>query len=470
MTETQQFDVIIIGGGPGGYVAAIRAAQLGFSVAIVEKRARLGGTCLNIGCIPSKALLDSSEHYSLAAHSFSDHGIGLKDLTIDVPTMIGRKNKIVDELTRGIAGLMKKNKVQTFVGFGKLAGEMNVSVELEGGETQQLTAKRNILLATGSVSTQLPFAKVDGDKIISSTEALDLDAVPKRLVIVGAGYIGLELGSVWNRLGSEVIFVEMLPRIVPFMDDDIAEAHFRNLKKQGMTFHMNTKVAGIDVAADKAHVKIILPDNTEQTIDCDKVLISIGRSPFTDGLNLEAAGVELDERRRVKVDEHFNTTAPGISAIGDIIRGPMLAHKAEEEGVAWAELLAGKAGHVNYDAIPSVVYTWPEASSVGLTETEAHEKHGDDVRVGKFTFAANGRAKAMGERDGFVKVISGPHDRLLGVHIFGPRASDLIAEATIVLEYNGTAEDIARTCHAHPTLAEALKEAAMAVDGRAIHS
>lgn len=470
MADKQQFDVIVIGGGPGGYVGAIRAAQLGFSVAIIEKRGKLGGTCLNVGCIPSKALLDSSEHYSMAAHSFASHGIKVSGLEIDVPTMIARKNKVVDELTRGIAGLMKKNRIESLDGFGRLTGGMGVAVDLSDGSTRELTAAKAVLLATGSVSTALPFAKVDGDRIITSTEALDLQSVPERLVVVGAGYIGLELGSVWKRLGAEVVFVEMLPRIVPFMDADIADALFRSLKKQGLKFHMETKVAGIDTSGPRPVVSIVKPDGTQEGIECDKVLVSIGRSPFTEGLNLEAAGVELDERRRVRVDDQFATTAPGVYAIGDIIRGPMLAHKAEEEGMAWAELLAGKAGHVNYDAIPSVVYTWPEASSVGLTEAEARGKHGDEVRVGRFLFAANGRAKAMGERDGFVKVVSGPHDRLLGVHIFGPRASDMIAEATAVLEFNGTAEDIARTCHAHPTLSEALKEAALAVDGRVIHS
>jgi dihydrolipoamide dehydrogenase len=469
MSDTN-FDVVILGAGPGGYVAAIRAAQLGFKTAIVDKRKSLGGTCLNVGCIPSKALLDSSELYTMANHSFALHGIQVSGVQMDVPAMLARKNKVVDELTKGVAGLMKKNKVTVFHGAGALAGGMKVTVSTDDGTTTELTAAKNILIATGSVSTQLPFAPVDGDKIISSTEALDLKEVPKHLVIVGGGYIGLELGSVWKRLGAEVTVVEMLPKIVPFMDHDAADALFKSLQRQGLKFLMGTKLNGIDTSGARATVSVTSAEGAEQKLECDKVLVSIGRSPYTAGLGLEKAGVQLDERKRIKVDERYQTSAPGISAIGDVIPGPMLAHKAEEEGVAWAEMLAGKAGHVNYDAIPSVVYTWPEASSVGLTEAQAREKFGDEIRIGKFPFIANGRAKAMNEREGFVKVIAGPKDRLLGVHIFGPRASDMIAEAVAVIEFGGTAEDIARTCHAHPTLSEALKEAAMAADGRVIHS
>jgi dihydrolipoamide dehydrogenase len=467
MSETT-FDVIVVGAGPGGYVAAIRAAQLGFTVALVEKRKTLGGTCLNVGCIPSKALLDSSELYSMATHSFASHGIKVGDVGMDVPAMVARKNKVVDELTRGVAGLMKKNKVAVFEGAGRLAGGMKVVVA--GEKETELTAKKNILLAMGSVPTELPFARFDGDKIVSSTEALDFDRVPDRLVVVGAGYIGLELGSVWKRLGAEVTVVEMLPRFLPFMDAEAADALFKSLKKQGIQFRMGAKVEAIDPSGAKPVVRITTAEGKAEAIECDKVLVCVGRRPFTKDCGLDVAGVELDERGRVKVDDHYNSNVPGISAIGDLIQGPMLAHKAEEEGVAWAELLAGKAGHVNYDAIPSVIYTWPEAASVGLTEEQAREKHGDEVRVGKFQFIANGRAKAMAEREGFVKVLAGPRDRLLGVHIFGPRASDMIAEAVAVMEFGGTTEDIARTCHAHPTLSEALKEAAMAVDGRAIHS
>ncbi|MGI8906764.1 MAG: dihydrolipoyl dehydrogenase [Candidatus Sumerlaeaceae bacterium] len=468
MSETT-FDAIVIGAGPGGYVAAIRAAQLGFKTAIIDKRKALGGTCLNVGCIPSKALLDSSELYALATHSFAVHGIEVANVGLNIPAMIARKNKVVDELTRGVAGLMKKNKITVFNGAGSLAGGMKVNLQTDSG-AQELTASKNILIASGSVATQLPFAKCDGDKIVSSTEALDFKEVPAHLVVVGGGYIGLELGSVWRRLGSQVTVVEMLPKIVPFMDQDAGDALFKSLQRQGLIFLMETKVNGIDTAAARPVISVTTPDGKEQKIECDKVLVSIGRSPYTDGLGLNNAGVQLDDRKRIKVDEHFQTSAPGISAIGDVIPGPMLAHKAEEEGVAWAELLAGKPGHVNYDAIPSVVYTWPEASSVGLTEAQARERYGDEIQIGKFAFVANGRAKAMNEREGFVKVIAGPKDRLLGVHIFGPRASDMIAEAVAVIEFGGTAEDIARTCHAHPTLSEALKEAALAADGRVIHS
>lgn len=463
------FDCIVIGAGPGGYVAAIRAAQLGFNTAIIDKRARLGGVCLNVGCIPSKALLDSSEIYHTATHSFKTHGISADNITMDVPAMIGRKDKVVDELTRGIAGLMKKNKVTVFHGKGELLGDSKVKVTADDGSEQTITANKNILLATGSVSIDLPFAKVDGKAILSSTEALDMQEVPKHLVVIGGGYIGLELGSVWLRLGAKVTVIEMLPELVPFMDRETATALHKSLKKQGMNFKMGTKVNAVETSGDSAVVTVTGPDGNEEKIDCDKILVSIGRRPFTQGIGLEAAGVELDERGRIKIDEHYNTTAAGVSAIGDVVPGPMLAHKAEEEGVAWAENLAGKDGHVNYDVIPSVVYTWPEASSVGLTEEQAREQFGDDVKVGKFPFAANGRAKAMGERDGFVKIIAGPYDRVVGVHIFGPRASDMIAEAAAVMEFNGTAEDIFRTCHSHPTLSEAMKEAALTVHGRAIH-
>lgn len=468
--DNTQFDVIVIGAGPGGYVAAIRAAQVGLRTAIIDKRKALGGTCLNIGCIPSKALLDSSELFSMARHSFAAHGISTGDVGIDVKTMIVRKNKVVDELTRGVAGLMKKNKITIFNGTARLSGKMKVAVRDETGGEQTISATMNILIATGSVSSELPFAKFDGKKIVSSTEALDFTEIPKRLVVVGGGYIGLELGSVWNRLGSEVIVVEMLPKIVPFMDAEVADALFKSLQRQGLKFHMGAKVNAVDASPSRPVVKITTSAGKDESIECDKVLVSVGRRPFYDGLGLEEAGVQLDSARRIKVDEHYRTSAEGISAIGDVIAGPMLAHKAEDEGVAWAELVAGKPGHVNYDAIPSVVYTWPEVANVGLTEEQAREKYGEDVHIGKFPFIANGRAKAMGEREGFVKVISGPRDRLLGVHIFGPRASDMIAEAVAVMEFGGTAEDIARTCHSHPTLSEALKEAALAADGRVIHS
>jgi dihydrolipoamide dehydrogenase len=463
------FDVVVIGAGPGGYVAAIRAAQLGFKVAIVEKRKTLGGTCLNVGCIPSKALLDSSELYSLAAHGFADHGIRAAGVEADVPAMIARKNRVVDELTRGVAMLMQKNKIAVFAGAGRLAGGGKVVVDGAQGAVE-LTATRNILLAAGSVSTDIPPAPIDGERVVTSTEALDFQSVPKHLVVVGAGYIGLELGSVWRRLGAKITVVEMLPKILPFMDGEIATNLHRSLQRQGFEFKLGATLSGVVANGDQVAVIAETADGKQARIECDKVLVSVGRRPCTEGLGLETAGVQLDERRRVKVDEHFQTSAEGISAIGDLIPGPMLAHKAEDEGVAWAELLAGKPGHVNYDAIPSVVYTWPEAASAGMTEEQAREKFPEGLRIGKFRFMANGRAKAMGEREGIIKVIAAPNDRLLGVHIFGPRASDMIAEAVAVLEFGGTSEDIARTCHAHPTLSEALKEAALAADGRAIHA
>lgn len=464
------FDCIIIGAGPGGYVAAIRAAQLGFKTAIIDKRKSLGGTCLNIGCIPSKALLDSSELYEVAQNSFKVHGITADNVKVDVPTMVARKNKVVDELTRGVAGLMKKNKIAIFHGAGKITANNQVTVTAEDGSSQVLTAGKSVLIATGSVPVELPFAKADGKNIMTSTEILDLQEVPKHLVIIGGGFIGLELGSVWRRLGAEVTVIEMMAELVPFSDKDVRTAFVKGLTKQGFKFMLSTKLNGIEYAGDKCLISVTPEGGTEQKIEADKVLLSIGRKPFTEGLGLDEMKIEKDERGRVKVDDHFQTNVPGVHAIGDAIAGPMLAHKAEEEGVAWAELLAGKAGHVNYDAIPSVVYTWPEISSVGLTEEQAREKFGDDVKVGKFSFMANGRAKAMNEKEGFVKVISGPNDRLLGCHIYGPRAGDLIAEAVTVMEFNGTAEDIARTCHAHPGLGEAVKEAALAANGRVIHS
>jgi dihydrolipoamide dehydrogenase len=464
------FDVVIIGGGPGGYVAAIRAAQLGFEVGLVEKRATLGGTCLNVGCIPSKALLDSSELYATVAHGLADHGIAAGTPQLDLERMMARKRKVVDELTRGIAMLMKKNGVTVIGGTGRLAGGMRVAVETDAGALE-LEARRNILLAAGSVPVELPFAPFDGRVVVSSTEALEFERVPEHLVVVGGGFIGLELGSVWRRLGARVTVVEMLPKLLPMVDEEVADGLTRSLRRQGLEFELGAKLEGVRVEGERAQVEVTKSDGGRAAIECDKVLICVGRRPCTEGLGLEAAGVELDERRRVRIDDEFRTSAPGVSAIGDLVRGPMLAHKAEEEGMAWAELLAGQGGHVNYDAIPGVVYTWPEAGYVGLTEREARERFGDDaVKVGKFAFAANGRAKAAGEREGFVKVIAGPRGRVVGVHIFGPRASELIAEAVTVIEFGGTAEDIARTCHAHPTLSEAMREAALAAEGRAIHS
>ncbi len=464
------YDVVIIGAGPGGYVAAIRAAQLGCEVALVEKRSTLGGTCLNVGCIPSKALLDSSERFAMAAQELTEHGIEVEAPRLNLARMMERKRRVVDELTRGIAMLMKKNGVEVVRGSARLAGGMRVAVATSEGEELVLEARRNILLAAGSVPVEIPSAPFDGRIVVSSTEALEFEKVPEHLVVVGGGFIGLELGSVWRRLGARVTVVEMLPALLPMMDDEVATGLTRSLRRQGREFELGARLENVRVEGEHAQVEISRSDGSRAVLECDKVLVSVGRRPCTEGLGLEEAGVHLDERRRVAIDEHFRTSAPGISAIGDLVRGPMLAHKAEEEGVAWAELLAGIGGHVNYDAIPGVVYTWPEAAYVGITEREARERFGDAVKVGKFAFAANGRAKASGERDGFVKVVAGPRGRILGVHIFGPHASELIAEAVAVMEFGGTAEDIARTCHAHPTLSEALKEAALAAEGRVIHS
>ncbi len=465
-----RYDLVVIGAGPGGYVAAIRAAQLGLKTACVEKRATLGGTCLNVGCIPSKALLDTSELFHLAHSRFSNHGIQVGDVKIDVPAMIARKDKVVRELTDGVRFLFKKNKIDPVFGTARLTSPNTVVVQNNDGGETTLEA-RNILIATGSEPIELPFLKFDGQTVVSSTEALCFDKVPEHLLVVGGGYIGLELGSVWKRLGAKVSVVEFLPRIVPIADKEIGDALHKSLVKQGLEFYLETKVTGAKVNKGKATVTAEPKDGKPLTFDCDKVLVSVGRRAYVDNLGLDKAGVEYDAKTgKVKVDEHFCTNVPSIRAIGDVIAGPMLAHKAEEEGVACAEILAGKPGHVNYDTIPSVIYTWPEMASVGITEEQAKER-GLNYKVGKFRFAANGRAKAMDESEGVVKILADAKtDRLLGVHILGPRASDMIAEAVTAMEFSGSAEDLARICHAHPTLSEAVKEAAMAVDQRAIHS
>jgi dihydrolipoamide dehydrogenase len=465
-----RFDLVVIGAGPGGYVAAIRAAQLGMKVACVEKRASLGGTCLNIGCIPSKALLDSSELFHLAAHRFGTHGIRVGDVQIDVPAMLARKDRVVKDLTDGIRFLFKKNKVEPVFGAARLTAPTTVAVALNDGGERVLEAPK-IVLATGSAPVELPFLKFDGRTVVSSTEALNFDRVPEHLVVVGGGYIGLELGSVWRRLGAKVTVVEFLPRIVPMADVEVGNALFKSLQKQGLEFHLETKVTGATVTDGRAVVSAQAKDGATLALDADRVLVSVGRKAYLDGLGLDAAGVAFDPRtNKVATDAHFRTNVPSVYAIGDLIDGPMLAHKAEEEGVAVAEILAGKPGHVDYNTIPSVIYTHPEMASVGITEEQAKER-GLDYRVGKFTYAANGRAKAMDESEGFVKILADAKtDRVLGVHIIGPRASDQIAEAVAVMEFHGSAEDIARTCHAHPTLSEAVKEAALAVDRRAIHS
>lgn len=468
MSETS-YDVVIIGGGPGGYVAAIRAAQLGFKTACIEKRGALGGTCLNVGCIPSKALLQSSELYAEAKHGLGQHGVKLGNVELDLAAMLGRKDKVVDGLTKGIELLFRKNKVAYLKGAGRLAGNGKVTVALaDGGEST--VAAKHIVIATGSESMPLPGVEVDEQQIVTSTGALSLAKVPERFVVIGGGYIGLEMGSVWGRLGAKVTVVEFLDRIVPGMDGELAKHFQRALGKQGMTFRLGTKVTG----ARKANGAVTLTvepakGGAAETIEADAVLVAIGRRPYVNGLGLDAVGVALDERGRVKTDAHFATNVPGIYAIGDVIAGPMLAHKAEEEGVALAEILAGQAGHVNYDTVPGVVYTWPEVATVGRSEEEL-EAAGIEYKIGKFPFTANSRARAAGESDGFVKLLADARtDRLLGAHIIGPDAGTLIHECVMAMEFGGAAEDVARAFHAHPTLNEAVKEAALAVDGRAIH-
>lgn len=464
---TQTFDLIVLGAGPGGYVAAIRAAQLGMTVAIVEKRETkaLGGTCLNVGCIPSKALLDSSELYEIAVHKLKRHGIHASGVTLDLNQMLQRKESVVKALTDGIAFLMKKNAIAVHHGTGRLVN--GTTVDVNG---TQLAAKA-ILLATGSESTELPFLKFDVQRIVSSTEALNFSNVPKHLIVVGAGYIGLELGSVWKRLGARVTVLEFLPRILPICDGEVAAAMQKILTRQGMEIHLNTKVTGSKVHGETVSV-LAEQDGQQVAFEGDRVLVAVGRRPYTMGLNLDAVGVKRDPKSgRVLVDQQFRTNVPTVYAIGDLIDGPMLAHKASEEGIAFAEMLAGKKAHLNYDAIPSAIYTWPEVASVGLTEEQVKEK-GRPYRIGKFPFAASGRARAMDEIDGFVKVITDEKtDRVLGVHILGPRASDLIAEAVAIVEYHGSAEDIARMVHGHPSLSESVAEAARAAWlGRALHA
>jgi dihydrolipoamide dehydrogenase len=461
----ESFDLIVIGAGPGGYVCAIRAAQLGMKVGCVEKRATLGGTCLNIGCIPSKALLQSSEHYEEARHKFADHGVMVNgDVGLDLGRMHARKGEVVSSNVKGVEFLFRKNKVAWLKGEGRIVAPNKVAV---GGEEYET---KNIVIASGSESIPLPGVEVDEESIVSSTGGLELDRVPGHLVVIGGGYIGLELGSVWRRLGAEVTVVEFLDRIVPGMDGEVGKTFERVLTKQGFKFKLKTKVT----AARKGNEGVVLTvepaeGGPAEDIRADVVLLAIGRRAATAGLGLDAVGVALDERGRVVVDGHFATSVPGVYAIGDAIAGPMLAHKAEEEGVAVAERIAGQAGHVNYEAIPGVVYTWPEVASVGRTE-EQLKAEGVQFKAGKFPFTANGRARAMGDTDGFVKILADARtDRLLGAHIIGPDAGTLIAELAIAMEFGASAEDVARTCHAHPSLNEAVKEAALAVDGRALH-
>jgi dihydrolipoamide dehydrogenase len=463
------FDLVVIGGGPGGYVAALRAGQLGMRVACVDKRDALGGTCLNIGCIPSKALLHSSERYWEALKHLGEHGISLGDVRLDLSTMMARKDKVVKDLTKGIAFLLDKAKVAWVQGEASIPGAGQVAVDLAEGGTRNLAA-RHILIASGSDAMPLPGVEVDEKRIVSSTGALCLEKVPEHLIVIGAGAIGLELGSVWSRLGAKVSVVELLERILPGMDGEIAKQTQRVLGRQGLKFKLGTKV----VAAEQSGSQVTLRTEPAAGGDAselvgDVVLVCIGRRPYTDGLGLEALGVARDHRGFIQVDERFQTSVPGIHAIGDCVPGPMLAHKAEEEGVVCVEMLAGQAGHIDHDRVPSVVYTWPEVASVGLTQ-ERLEADGRKFRVGKFPFSANSRARATGDTQGLVKILADAEsDRVLGVHILGPQAGDLIAEAVLALEFGASAEDIARTCHAHPATGEALKEAALAVDGRALH-
>ena len=463
------YDVIIVGGGPGGYVCAIRAAQLGLKTACVEKRGSLGGTCLNVGCIPSKALLQSSHHFEAASHEFASHGVKTGKVALDLPTMMARKDKVVDDLTKGIEFLFKKNKVDYIVGEGVITAADTVEVKPTSGKKQILKTE-NIVIATGSDVAPLPGVSIDEKQIVSSTGALALSKAPKSMVVVGGGVIGLELGSVWRRLGAEVTVVEFLDTILPGMDGEVVKQMTRTLKKQGMKFKLKAKVTAAKAAKTGVTLSVEPRDGGEaETIKADVVLVAIGRRPYSDGLGLDKLGVAVDERGFIGVDPDLQTNIPGIFAIGDVIGGAMLAHKAEEEGIAVAESLAGQSGHVNYDVIPGVVYTWPEVASLGKTE-ETLKEEGVDYKVGKFPFSANSRARANADSEGFVKILADAKtDRVLGAHIVGPAAGDLIQEAVSVMEFGGSAEDIARTCHAHPGLSEAVKEAALAVDDRAIH-
>ena len=466
---SSQFDLVVIGAGPGGYVAAIRAAQLGMKVACVEKSRTLGGTCLNVGCIPSKAMLDSSELFHLAQERFKKHGIVVGGLSLDLPVMLARKEKVVKDLTDGVRHLFRKNKIEVFSGSARIKAPTTVEVTLnEGGRA--LIEAGHILLATGSEPVKLPFLPFNGQTVVDSTGALAFTRVPSHLVVVGAGYIGLELGSVWKRLGAKVSVIEFLPRIVPSADLEMGELLKKSLARQGLEFHLETKVTGASIDGDRATVRAEKKDGSQHNFECERVLVAVGRRPLTDGLGLAEAGVAVDSKTgKVPVDGRFRTNVSTISAIGDLIEGPMLAHKAEDEGIAFSELLAGKAGHVDYNTVPGVIYTWPELASVGLTEDQAKDS-GLNYRVGKFPFADNGRAKAMDETEGQVKILAdAATDKVLGVHILGARAAEMIAEAVIVMEFGGSAEDIARTCHAHPTMSEATREAALAVDGRTIN-
>ena len=463
------YDLVVIGTGPGGYVCAIRAAQLGMKVAVVEKNATLGGTCLNVGCMPSKALLHASELFEEAGHSFAKMGIAVSQPALDLPAMMSFKQEGIDGNVKGVEFLMKKNKIDVLRGTGRIAGPGRVEVTGGDGKTE-VAETRNIVIATGSDVAQLRGITIDETRVVSSTGALSLDKVPGKLVVVGAGVIGLELGSVWRRLGAQVTVVEFLDRILPGMDGEVARQFQRILEKQGFAFKLGAKVTGIDSSGATLKVQVEpAAGGAAETLEADVVLVAIGRTPHTGGLGLKEAGVTVDDRGRVAIDGHFATNVKGIYAIGDVVRGPMLAHKAEDEGVAVAEIIAGQAGHVNYDVIPGVVYTTPEVASVGKTEDELKQA-GVAYTVGKFPFTANGRSKVNQTTDGFVKILADAKtDRVLGCHIIGREAGEMIHEACVLMEFGGAAEDLARTCHAHPTRSEAVKEAALAVGKRAIH-
>lgn len=466
MTENN-FDLIVIGSGPGGYVAAIRGAQLGLKTALVEKSKTLGGTCLNIGCIPSKALLHSSEVYYHTSHGIADHGITFSDLSLDLKKLMKKKDDAVAKLCGGVEQLMKANKIKVFHGIGSLLGEAKVRVQ--EAQTEQTLEGKHIILATGSSPIELPFLKFDGKTIVSSTEAIAFDEVPEKLAVVGAGAIGLELGLVWARLGAKVTVIEFLPNIVAAFDKDVSKVAERLFKKQGLDFHLSTEVTGLK-RSGKKHILTAEKGDEALEFEVDKVLVAVGRKPHTDNLGLQSVAIETDEKGRISVNKRYQTTADRIYAIGDVITGPMLAHKAEEEGIACVEMITGQAGHTNYDLIPNVIYTDPEIASVGLGETAAKEQ-GVEVKVGKFNFAGNGRAIATDATDGFAKIIACKKtDRILGAQIVSKHASELIASIVGHMEYGGSAEDLARTIHAHPTVSEAIKEAALAVDGNALHS
>jgi dihydrolipoamide dehydrogenase len=473
MAQKETYDVVIIGSGPGGYVAAVRAAQLGMKTACVEKQPRLGGVCLNVGCIPSKALLDSSEYYHLAKAQFAAHGIKTGRVSLDLPVMMARKDQVVHDLTENVRRLLEGQKIEIIHGTARLAGADRVEVQLDSGVSRELLASKAIILATGGQSVSLPGLAFDGEHIVSSTEALRFKAVPKHLAIVGGGYIGLELGSVWLRLGAKVTVIEMLPKIAPTLDGQVGRKLQRVLKRQGITFHMQTRVSTAKHAGKNIRVTMEPADKRGKkgTLSCDKLLVSAGRRPMTRGLGLAEIGVETDAASgQVVVDASYRTSVPGIYAIGDLIPGPMLAHKASAEGIAAVECIAGKPGEVNYDALPAVIYTWPEVASVGLTEEQIKAR---DIPhcVGTYPFTGAGRARCMGETEGFVKVIAhAKTDRILGIHIIGPRAADMIAECGLAVELGASSEDIARTVHGHPTFAEALQEAAMAVQKCSIYA